>query len=282
VTDIKDITPLQSSKYVQSDVGDTYFQVKTFLDDGKTVFYTGVPCQIAGLYAFLGGDHENLLTADLICHGVPSPLLFKRYLDWLGGKYGGKIEFYDFRSKDVNGWSITTKIKTRTKTGTKTRTINRKADPYVNAFLNERTFRECCYNCQYANSRRVADMTLGDFWGVEGVHPEFYSSKGVSVVLVNTKKGELFFQAVGDDFETIDTKLENVVGRNRNLRAPSTRPATRSIAYDGVGDENTEIFESPVYKINAKTLLTTYIKDGVKRITPSVAIDMYRRVKRKM
>jgi len=278
VIDIKDITPLQSSKYVQSDVGDTYLQVKSFLDDENTVFYTGVPCQIAGLYTFLGGDHENLLTADLICHGVPSPLLFRRYLDWLGGKYGGEIVYYDFRSKEINGWSITTKIKT----GTKTRTIDRRVDPYVNSFLNELTFRECCYTCRYANCHRVADITFGDFWGVENTHPEFYSSKGVSVVLINTKKGEHIFKILEDEFDTIETKPENVLRRNRNLQEPSPRPKARDTAYDGVGDEKKEIFKSPVFKIDTKTLLITYIKKGVKLIIPSPAIDIYRKAKRKL
>jgi coenzyme F420-reducing hydrogenase beta subunit len=131
VTDITNIELLQSSKYVQSDINDTYLQVETLLKSGKAVFLSGTPCQIAGLYAYIRRDYDNLYTADLFCHGVPSPLLFKRYLERLGKLYGEKITFYDFRNKDKSGWGFRWRwrlgyglqIKVQTKTKTKYRMI---------------------------------------------------------------------------------------------------------------------------------------------------------------
>ena len=104
VTDEAEREKLQSSKYVQSDPKDSYTKVKQCLSEGKTVLFTGTPCQIAGLYAFLGGNPENLYTVDLICHGVPSPKFFKKYLEYQNKQTDGRVIYFNFRSKDKRGW----------------------------------------------------------------------------------------------------------------------------------------------------------------------------------
>jgi len=142
-TDINGLPPMQSSKYVQSDVGDTYKQAKNLLENGVTVLYSGAPCQIAALYAFLGGDYDNLLTVDFICHGVPSPLLFKRYIEWLGKKMKGTIINYNFRDKTHYGWGLVANAKTKKRQ----KTFFPKMDPYYITFYNNSTLRECCYSC---------------------------------------------------------------------------------------------------------------------------------------
>ena len=281
VTDVKGITPLQSSKYVQSDVGDTYLQAKDLLDKGKTVFYTGCPCQIAGLYAFLGKDYDNLLTADLICHGVPSPLLFKRYLGWLKKKYGGEIISVNFRSKDRNGWDITGKAEIKNNSKIKVKPIISNIDPYYSSFIANRTHRLCCYTCQYANSERVADITLGDFWGIKNVHPEFYDSRGVSVVLVSTEKGAAFFEKVYKEFDIIESSFKNAAMSNHNLREPSPRRALRDDAYKGINEEATDIFKGSAYKIRKKTLVIINVKEGLKLILPRAVINMLKVVLRR-
>jgi len=269
VTDFKDIEPLQSSKYVQSDAGDTYSQAKNFLEEGKTVFYTGTPCQIAGLYAFLGKNYDNLLTADLICHGVPSPLLFKRYIHRLGKNFGGKIIYYDFRNKEKHGWGIMTKTKTKTKT----KTLIPYTDSYYNSFLENFTLRECCYRCHYGNPHRPADCTLGDFWGIENAHPAFFDIRGVSVVLVNTEKGENFFKGVAHGFEVLESTLDKAA--QTNLTQPSPRPALRDTAYSNIQDESSA-FNAPCYKINKKVILKNFIK----KITPRFVIAAYKSIKK--
>ena len=273
VTDIRGIAPLQSSKYVQSDVGDTYLQAGTMLEEGKTVFYSGCPCQIAGLYAFLGKEYSNLLTADLICLGVPSPLLFKRYIDRLGRQFGEDVIYYNFRSKEKCGGGSKSVVKIKTKTRTKT--IMPLVDPYYDSFLQSRSLRESCYTCKYANAARVGDITLGDFWGVEAVCPQFYDSRGVSVVLVNTKKGELFFKKAYGDFEIVTSTFEKIAAFQTYLREPSHRPAERDSAYKGIENEAIDVFNNPCYKISPKT----YIKASIKRILPHFAIRLYKKWK---
>jgi len=277
VTDPGELPQLQSSKYVQSDTGDTFLQAKDLLDAGKTVFYTGTPCQIAGLRTFLGSDYDNLLTADLICHGVPSPALFKIYLRWLGKKYDGEVISYNFRSKEKEGWGLTSRAVIRCATRTKTRFIKPCVDPYYDSFLNSRTFRECCYTCRYAASRRIADLTIGDFWGIERVKPEFFDSKGISVVMLNTGKGNRWFETVLGDFDVVETAFDDAAAHNQNLREPSRRPALRDSAYAGIGGAEAGFFRNQAYRIGTGVYIKTFVKAGLKRVLPPAVIDMLKK-----
>ena len=189
VTNEAEKEKLQSSKYVQSDPKDTYTKARQRLAGGKTVLFTGTPCQIAGLYAFLGSDHENLYTIDLICHGVPSPKFFKKYLEYQNKKMAGRVIYFNFRSKDKRGWGTQYLLKTKTKTKTKILSLDR----YGKHFMDGDCYRESCYQCAYANTSRVGDLTVGDFWGISKSHPNFNSTKCVSSVFVNTEKGQKLF-----------------------------------------------------------------------------------------
>jgi len=272
VTDINDIFPLQSSKYVQSDVGNTYSHAKDLLESGKTVFYSGCPCQIAGLYSFLGKDYESLLTTDIICHGVPSPLLFKRYIIWLEEKLGGKIIGYNFREKSKYGWSTTAMVATNTVT----KYIPAGTDPYYNGFIGGLTLRNACYSCRYASIfSRLADFTVGDFWGIEIEHPEFFDNRGVSAFLVNTAKGELFFKKVQEGFELIESSIEKVTRINKNLYKPSSRPILRDEAYKDIQDVSADIFNGIAYKISIKN----HIKIYARHIAPSFALNAIKKVR---
>jgi len=247
VYDFANIEPLQNSKYVQSDVGDSYKQSKLLLDDKNIVFYSGTPCQIAGLYAFLGRDYSNLLTADLICHGVPSPLLFKKYIIWLSKKYNEKISSYSFRCKEKNNKSNRgIVIKTKTKTKTQDATI----DPYFCSFLSNKTLRECCYKCKYTNSCSPADITLGDFWGIEKAHPGFSDRRGVSVVLINTLKGEELTKKIRKNFSFIDSTFEIAASENVSLKKPHSRHALRDTVYKEIHNESIDIFKTRPFRVN--------------------------------
>ena len=164
---------LQSSKYVQSDLGDCYSQSKNCLETGDNILFTGTPCQIDGLYHFLGRDYENLYTIDIICHGVPSPLFFKKYIEYMENKMGGKLIEYNFRSKEKRGWGTQYLAKTKTKNKTKIKTKTLSLDKYGKHFMSGDCYRECCYSCQYACiQNRPGNLTVGDFWGVNKSHPE--------------------------------------------------------------------------------------------------------------
>lgn len=224
---------IQSSKYVQSDPKDSYSKVKQRLSEGKIVLYTGTPCQIAGLYAFLGGDKSNLYTVDLICHGVPSPKFFKRYIEYQNKQTAGRVIYFNFRSKDKRGWGTQYLLKTKTKTKTKTLSLDR----YGKHFLDGDCYRESCYQCAYANTNRVGDITVGDFWGIVKCHPEFNSPKGVSSVFVNTEKGYGLFKKMKVFADIVPVTLEEAMVKQGNLVNPSQRPANRNVFYQSIDED---------------------------------------------
>ena len=230
---LDDLSKIQSSKYVQSDTNDTYSQVLKDLSDGKIVLFAGTPCQIDGLNAFLGKDYKNLYTIDLICHGVPSPKFFKKYLEYQNKQLAEKVIYFNFRSKDGRGWGTQYLLKTKTKTKTKTLSLDR----YGKHFMAGDCYRECCYQCAYANTHRVGDLTIGDFWGIGKSHPEFYSEKGVSSVFVNTSKGQWLFDIIKNDAWVIDTTLEEAMVKQRNLVHPTKRPAERDAFYKNIDQD---------------------------------------------
>ena len=223
---------IQSSKYVQSDPKDSYSRVKKRLTEGRVVLFTGTPCQIAGLYAFLGGDQENLYTVDLICHGVPSPKFFKKYLEYQSKQSTGRVIYFNFRSKDKRGWGTQYLLKTKTKTKTKTKILS--LDRYGKHFMDGDCYRESCYHCAYANTNRVADLTVGDFWGIAKSHPKFNSPKGVSSVFVNTKKGQKLFEMMKSLAEVEEATLEEGMVKQHNLVCPSIRPIARDTFYENI------------------------------------------------
>lgn len=252
---------LQSSKYVQSDLSGIYSDVKAKLNEGRTVLFSGTGCQAAGLRAFLGKDYDNLIVTDIVCHGVPSPLLFKKYLEYKGGTLGGKITAYNFRSKEKRGWDLYYKAETENKTKSDYGFF----DPYYSAFLKCQTYRESCYECKFANSRRTGDLTLADFWGIQKFHPRFYDKNGVSLILVNTEKGKMLWEELAPKIESIPSSLDKAVVMNKNLSAPSARPECRSGIYDGIdGDLNTYFTTKLAFKVDPKVKLKKMLPPGLK------------------
>lgn len=232
VTDTAGREKLQSSKYVQSDLKNCYSQAKKRLSEGRIVLFTGTPCQIAGLYAFLGGDRANLYTVDLICHGVPSPKFFKKYLEYQNKQMAERIIYFNFRSKDKRGWGTQYLSKTKTKTKTKTLSLDR----YGKHFMDGDCYRESCYQCAYANIERVGDLTVGDFWGIVKSHPDFYSPKGVSSVFVNTDKGRELFEKMKLFADIEKATLEEAMVKQHNLIQPSDRPEDRNTFYKNIDE----------------------------------------------
>ncbi|GHV05436.1 hypothetical protein FACS1894217_02300 [Clostridia bacterium] len=181
----EELAAMRGSKYVQSDTGDTFGQTKALLKAGRHVLYSGLPCQIAGLKGYLGKDFENLLTVDLLCYGVPSPLVFKRHM---AEKNAVSV---NFRDKSLYGWHAATSY--TLKDGTKLPAINPAYDPFMHGFFTNVYIRDCCVNCAYACDSRVSDITLGDFWDIDKRRDDV-PSDGVSVVLANTSQGAAFLE----------------------------------------------------------------------------------------
>lgn len=204
----------KGSKYVQSEMGGIYTQVKKDLQAGLKVLFSGTPCQTAGLYAFVGKRwHENLFLVDIICHGVVSPFVWHDYLDYLEHKEKDKIRSVNFRDKNIFGWSGLHKESFEfEKKGVKT---------YNYIFYNPYMMRRSCNSCVFANLSRPSDITLGDFWGWQNVVPDFnLDDKGVSLVLCNTRKGLNLFNSVLSNLNVIPVKLKDCLQPNLQYPTP--------------------------------------------------------------
>lgn len=179
------LTPFLGSKYVQSYIGNTYKDVEEFLKKGRKVLFSGVPCQIAALKRFLRKEYENLLTIDVLCHGVSSSSVFKDYLMYIGRKE--KIVSFDFRDKST-GWKGYS-VKYAYENG-KIKRHSARVDEYMRAYLNHYMLRPSCHVCPAKAGKSGSDITLGDLWGVNQLPLIKDDDTGLSVVIVNTKKGE--------------------------------------------------------------------------------------------
>jgi hypothetical protein len=194
----KELCETRQSKYFQSEIGAAYAEVKTVLEAGGKVFFTGTPCQVAGLYGYMGGNgYPGLFTADLICHGVPSPLAFKRYKENLEDRFGATLLRINFRN-NKNSWH-----KPFVDAGFKNKKKFREdfftEDTYGFAFLSNICLRRSCYGCHFKGIARYGDLTLGDFWGIGKREYFGYSiKKGISLVMINSDKGAQFFNAIQD------------------------------------------------------------------------------------
>lgn len=185
-----DLTRIQNSKYVQSNTENVYEDVKALIENGNKVLYSGTPCQIAGLYAFLGGKNDNLFTIDLICHGVPSTKVLQKYLK---DSYNGKeIKRLDFRDKSVFGWSSEMNIYMADDEEVHTRAGK---DSFYQAFLSNLSLSPNCENCQFSRLPRQGDISIGDFWNIEKFDKSLNDRKGTSLVLVNNVRGRELYDS---------------------------------------------------------------------------------------
>lgn len=193
---IEGLSAFRGSKYVQARTGETYKQCEQFLKDGCSVLFTGTPCQIAGLHHFLRKQYDNLTTCDFVCHGVPSPKVWRMYLTEVIKGANRAIKDVQFRNKD-NGWKAFN-FKMSYDAGSKTTTLSSPyaENLYMRAFLRDMILRPSCYNCQAKQSRSMSDITIADYWGVQHTHPEMDDDKGTGLVLINSQKGMEYFDDI--------------------------------------------------------------------------------------
>ena len=215
---------LRGSKYVQSDTGLTYRRVKELLDGGRMVLYTGCPCQIAGLYGYLGGrDHPGLLTADLVCHGANSVFAYQSFLREFSG--GREIAKVDFRDKKLYAWSTPAVVYLKDKTVKKSPWNESK---WYEGFLNGVMTRQNCYACPYARAERVGDVTMGDCWGVREIDKSLDDRKGTTLALVNSPRGREVFDAVRGGMKLCrEIPLDQIRKFNGQLNRPMPQARER-------------------------------------------------------
>lgn len=190
-TTIEECKKFCGSKYVRSDLKNTYKEAKEFLDNGKLVLYTGTACQLNGLKMFLGKEYDNLILCDILCHANPSPKVFGLYKENLENVYGKKIKDIKFRAKET-GWRNSRPL-IKLKNGDKIEEIS-----YYKAFVKELINRPSCTSCVFASKYRVTDFTIADFWGIERVDSSIEEKDGVSLLIINSKKGKKIFEKIKD------------------------------------------------------------------------------------
>lgn len=232
VTNDRDMLPkIRSSKYLQSDMNECFKEIKNILNDNKKVLACGSPCQIAGLYNYLGKDYENLLTCDFICRGMNSPKIFRGYLKTLENKYKSKIKNIKFKNK-IHGWhNFSTRIDFE---NGKTYIGGRYLDSYMVGYLKYNAFiRPSCYECKFKQLPRKADITLADFWGIEKINPKLDNNKGTSLILLNTEKGKNIFKNI-DNIQYTEIKSEEVFTDNICMNKSVLKTKNRDDVFENI------------------------------------------------
>lgn len=226
ITEIEDVRLLQGSKYVQSEVGDCFKEVRSILEAGKKVLFSGTPCQVDGLLGFLQRDYDNLLTLDIVCHGVPNGDMLNDYFKYKWSDYTPKD--ICFRDKKM-GWGMEGYVKLSKKGKEKTINISPKNSSYFSEFINGNLYRENCYRCPYAGENRPADISIGDFWGVMEEHQQYADemNDAISAVIINSEKGKEFFLKMQDSLFSCKSSFERIARHNSQLREPSKYPKIR-------------------------------------------------------
>ncbi len=222
-----ELDKLQGSKYVQSEIGTAYSDVKKDLLAGVKVLFSGTPCQVDGLRSFLGKEYDNLITVDIICHGVPSHKMYSDFLRYRETGIKGKIARFAFRDKS-KGQGMISRMDVVSDSG-KEYSIIKKGElySYFYLFLKQHIYRINCYSCPYARKERVSDITLGDFWGFAGLYPEAENEHGltpkagVSCLLANTSKGLDVVNQLRDNCVLMESDFEKAAAFNGQLKHPS-------------------------------------------------------------
>ncbi len=216
-----DLIKAFGSKYVESDLGNIFKKIKQKLDDKHLLLFSGTPCQVAGLKQYLNVDYQNLITLDIVCHGVPTPKLYKKYLSTFGVD---KIKGINFRDK-TNGW---------TNYGIKIKLENSQYfneyfnDDYMKLFLSDVALKSSCYTCAFKNGKSSADITIGDFWGISKVLPDVDYRNGVTMVISNTNKGADIINSFFSKEEILgQCKIKDVCIFNKALIFGTKKPKDR-------------------------------------------------------
>lgn len=221
--DKADLEQLRNTKYVQSNSEGFYKQVQELLKAGEKVLVCGLPCQMAALRSFLRRDYENIIIVDLICLGINSPRILPAYLQWKEEQHGSKLIYYKAKNKELGWRQLTTKMVFE---NGDVEYDKRDTNYFTQGFISTHAFaRPCCYECKFKGTPRIADITIGDFWGAERyVGKDYDNDLGTSVIMVNSQKGLDFYESVKNKFHDKEILYENVIVNNKALISSLSRP----------------------------------------------------------
>ena len=233
---VEDLSLLRGSKYVQSRIGDVFREIKKHLLNNRMVLFSGTPCQVAGLYSFLGKRYEGLLiTLDIICHGVPNQKTFDSYIKKLNHVKQKNVKSFSFRKKD--SWSLISSV---VYSDGKNETLYLSDNAFMNAFFQGSTFRESCFHCQYCNINRIGTFTIADFWGLGGKGERPFRknvAKGVSLVIDNLGAINQYMHDIQQLAYIEERSVTEAVKKQHNLKSPMRRPPERNYAIELMNDD---------------------------------------------
>lgn len=234
----KDLNKLRGSKYFQSNTNGIYELVKKDLEEDKHVLFTGTPCQIEGLNNFLNKKYNNLLTQDIICHGVPSGKIWNKYISELEAKNNKKVVTAYFRNKDKGWKKYQLNFVFEDKSEYKEESKNNK---YMQLFLSNLILRPSCYNCQFKERYRNSDITLADFWGIEKVNPKMFDDKGTSLLIINTKKGQKIIESLSKKIDKESVNIDEAIKYNPSMIRSANRPLGRDKIFNELNKTTNEL-----------------------------------------
>lgn len=256
----------RGAKYVQSDIGKSYQQVKSFLIADRYVLFSGTPCQIAGLQAYLGKDYEKLICVDLICHGIPSPEVWQHYIDYRAqtDNNGIRPEHINLRSK-TTGWQ---RYSVEFRYSDKTYSKMFADDPYMWGYIKDLYTRQSCFDCKFKGLQRSSDFTLGDYWGIEGQHPEMNDGMGTSLVLVHSDKAAVMWKQIADLIQFKEVDPETAIQWNPVAVQSTPYQQKRNEFFARYKDEDFEqlVWELVPKPVPQKKSLLRRIKNKIRRM----------------
>ncbi len=249
-TNINDLQKFRGSKYVQSDVKNTFREVRDFLNAGKMICYSGTPCQIEGLKKYLGKEYENLITVDVVCHAVPSPLVWRKYLHYQKKKLKmNNIIQVLFRDKSKYGYKYSTMT---IKADNKIYQAGVETDPFLRAFFEDLSVRPSCYNCQFKKQYRVSDFTIWDCFEVEKFDNKLDDDKGTSRILIHTKKGKKVFDEISNQFDYKKIDVDDIV------------QGVKEMYFSVSKNQNRENFFKDINQLEEEEFFNKYFPDNIK------------------
>jgi len=249
-----DIYLLKNSKYVQSNIENCFSECLEQLQKDKYVLFSGTPCQTHSMIYFLKFKHINtakLITVDIVCHGVPSPVLWGDYITYIESKYHKSVKKVNFRNKEDFGWK--SHIETYYFTDNTSISFNK----WASAFYEHNMFRESCYNCKYTTINRISDITIADYWGIEKITNSFNDDKGVNLVILHNEKAKQLFENISDDIVLEKTQIE------QSLQPNLVRPSKKGDKYSKFWNDYANLSSTKFFK---KYFFNSYFAKIIRKI----------------
>lgn len=272
VSDKKDLEKLRGSKYLQAKIGNTFQLVKDNLSSGRIVLFSGTGCQVNGLKLFLGKEYDNLICVDVICHGVPSPALWREYVKYQEQKNGGKLKAINFRCKDISwtDFGMNEVLSEIPQSNEKKVYISKDKDAYMQMFLRDYCLRPSCYEC-VAKKSKMSDLTIADFWGINDVAADMNDGMGTSLAIIRTEKGKDIFEKISKCMKLKEVSYEDGVRCNPAEFKSCYRPSQRDTFFNDMHklsfDELEKKYVSTPIKLSFKSTVKIKMKNIIKELS---------------